>query len=78
MIRPPATAMYESTALYESATAPGKRYIRMPPPRLFLSFFFLLHTYLVWVTVINKTVHHRLVPALHSAAEQFVQWHSCH
>jgi hypothetical protein len=37
------------------------------------SFSFLLHTYLVWVAAINAAVHHRLVPALHIAAEQFVQ-----
>ena len=40
---------------------------------LFLSLFSFLHTYLVWVAAIMKAAHHELVPALHSAAEQFVQ-----
>ena len=41
-------------------------------------FSFFLHTYLVWVAAIMKAVHHGLVPALHSAAEQAVQWSSGH
>ena len=44
----------------------------------FPPFFFLLHTYLVWVAAIMKAVHHRLVPALHFAAELFVQRLSGH
>ena len=46
------------------------------PLKLFLLSF--LHTYLVWVAAIKKAVHHGLVPALHSAAEQSVQRPSGH
>jgi hypothetical protein len=58
---------------------PSSQGYKYPPtPSFFLFFFFLLHTYLVWVTAIMKAVHHSLVPALHIAAEQAVQWLSGH
>lgn len=49
------------------------------PAKLLESFLLsFLHTYLVWVAAIKKAVHHGLVPALHSAAEQSVQRPSGH
>jgi hypothetical protein len=54
-------------------------YIRpLPPPPFDFFLLSFLHTYLVWVAAIKKAVHHGLVPALHSAAEQSVQRPSGH
>ena len=44
-----------------------------PQHLLYFSLLSFLHTYLVWVAAIIKAGHHRLVPALHSAEDRFVQ-----
>ena len=68
-----------SPSLAPSVRAPLKNIKSLVHPHLFDFFFsFFFHTYLVWVAAIMKAVHHGLVPALHSAAEQAVQWSSGH